>query len=137
MAHEEDLRRADRRFGEEKRLRKEWNDARRVYERRLHDAQSQSALLEAASRGGDRDMDAEVRQFFEEYKALEKTTDDLAALVKRLAHLQHALGWEHGERLWNEKSKVRNFTAHVSNDSCHDGLALRGRGLKRHGIREV
>jgi WD40 repeat protein len=59
MAHEEDLRRADRRFGEEKRLRKEWNDARRVYERRLHDAQSQSALLEAASRGGDRDMDAE------------------------------------------------------------------------------
>ena len=59
LAHEEDLRRADRRFGEEKRLRKEWNEARRVYERRLHDAQSQSALLEAASRGGDRDMDAE------------------------------------------------------------------------------
>ena len=39
-AHDEDLRRADRRFEEEK-LRKEWNDARRAYERRLDDAHSE------------------------------------------------------------------------------------------------
>jgi hypothetical protein len=57
-AHDEDLRRADRRFEEEKRLRKEWNDARRAYERRLDDAHSERALLETEFRGGDLTFDA-------------------------------------------------------------------------------
>ena len=56
-AHDEDLRRADRRFEEEKRLRKEWNDARRAYERRLDDAHSERALLETEFRGGDLTFD--------------------------------------------------------------------------------
>ena len=56
-AHDEDLRRADRRFEEEKRLRKEWNDARRAYERRLDDAHAARALLETEFRGGDLTFD--------------------------------------------------------------------------------
>ena len=56
-AHDEDLRRADRRFEEEKRLRKEWNDARRAYERRLDDAHAARALLETEYRGGDLTFD--------------------------------------------------------------------------------
>ena len=55
-AHDEDLRRADRRFEEEKRLRKEWNDARRASERRLDDAHAALALLETEYRGGDRHL---------------------------------------------------------------------------------
>ncbi|KAH8062641.1 Zinc finger protein [Aureococcus anophagefferens] len=57
-AHEEDLRRADRRFGEEKKLRKAWNAQRADYEARLAAHAQESASAVRAVSGGDDAMDA-------------------------------------------------------------------------------